>query len=120
MNDILHYAEAVVNSVTLERRDELLDALYAELEQNMELLGATAINDKLQDGVPHTIAQLLDAGIRFWILTGDKQGFGFLALTAFDVQLDVTCILKTFLLAFCNMLNLRQSLELVLLCLQFL
>jgi len=63
-----------VISITLEKRDELLDALYAELEQNMQLLGATAINDKLQDGVPHTIAQLLDAGIRFWVLTGDKQG----------------------------------------------
>jgi len=62
-------------SITLERRDELLDALYEELEQDMQLIGATAINDKLQDGVPHTIAQLLDAGIRFWVLTGDKQGF---------------------------------------------
>ena len=62
-------------SITLEHRDELLDGLYAELEQNMQLLGATAIIDQLQDGVPHTIAQLLDAGIRFWVLTGDKQGF---------------------------------------------
>ena len=79
----MHCAEAVVISITLEKRDELLDALYAELEQNMLLLGATAINDKLQDGVPHTIAQLLDAGIRFWVLTGDKQGF--FALTAFDM-----------------------------------
>ena len=61
-------------SISLERRDELLDRLYAELEHNMQLLGATAIIDKLQDGVPHTIAQLLDAGIRFWVLTGDKQG----------------------------------------------
>ena len=62
-------------SISLENRDTRLDDLYAELEQNMQLLGATAINDKLQDGVPHTIAQLLDAGIRFWVLTGDKQGF---------------------------------------------
>ena len=69
------------HSITLDKRDELLDALYAELEQNMQLLGATAINDKLQDGVPHTIAQLLDAGIRFWVLTGDKQGlFAFVSI----------------------------------------
>jgi len=67
--------QTVVNSISLENREELLDALYAELEQNMQLIGATAINDKLQEGVPHTIAQLLDAGIRFWVLTGDKQGF---------------------------------------------
>jgi len=64
----------IVISISVENRDKLLDALYAELEQNMQLLGATAIYDKLQDGVPHTIAQLLDAGIRFWVLTGDKQG----------------------------------------------
>jgi len=67
-------AGCIVISISVENRDELLDALYAELEQNMQLLGATAIYDKLQDGVPHTIAQLLDAGIRFWVLTGDKQG----------------------------------------------
>ena len=68
------HAGVFVFSISLENRDSLLDNLYAELEQNMQLIGATAINDKLQDGVPHTIAQLLDAGIRFWILTGDKQG----------------------------------------------
>jgi len=71
----MHCVKSVVISISLENRDKLLDGLYTELEQNMQLLGATAINDKLQDGVPHTIAQLLDAGIRFWVLTGDKQGF---------------------------------------------
>lgn len=35
--------------------------------------GATAIEDKLQDGVPETIADLLKANIKVWILTGDKQ-----------------------------------------------
>lgn len=74
---------SVVISISLENREELLDALYTELEQDMKLIGATAINDKLQDGVPHTIAQLLDAGIRFWVLTGDKQGC--LLQTAFVV-----------------------------------
>ena len=82
----MHYVEVVVTSISLENRDKLLDALYAELEQNMQLLGATAINDKLQDGVPHTIAQLLDAGIRFWVLTGDKQGFLYKLL--YCVRLD--------------------------------
>lgn len=40
----------------------------------MHLLGATAIEDKLQDGVPQTIANLALAGIKIWVLTGDKQG----------------------------------------------
>lgn len=39
----------------------------------MTLLGATAIEDKLQDGVPDTIAELSRANIKIWILTGDKQ-----------------------------------------------
>uniref|UniRef100_A0A1A9V9K6 Phospholipid-transporting ATPase n=1 Tax=Glossina austeni TaxID=7395 RepID=A0A1A9V9K6_GLOAU len=43
------------------------------IENNLTLLGATAIEDKLQDGVPETIASLLEAGIFIWVLTGDKQ-----------------------------------------------
>lgn len=39
----------------------------------MTLLGATAIEDKLQDGVPEAIATLLKADIKIWMLTGDKQ-----------------------------------------------
>ena len=39
----------------------------------MTLIGATAIEDKLQDGVPDAIASLADAGIKLWVLTGDKQ-----------------------------------------------
>lgn len=41
--------------------------------QNLQLLGATAIEDKLQDKVPETIETLLRADIKIWILTGDKQ-----------------------------------------------
>ena len=35
-------------------------------------MGATAIEDKLQDEVPQTIANMLDAGMSMWVLTGDK------------------------------------------------
>jgi P-type E1-E2 ATPase len=41
--------------------------------QNLTLLGATAIEDKLQEGVPETIANLAKADIKIWVLTGDKQ-----------------------------------------------
>jgi magnesium-transporting ATPase (P-type) len=37
------------------------------------LTGLTAVEDKLQDGVPNTIATLRCAGIKIWLLTGDKQ-----------------------------------------------
>ena len=39
----------------------------------MDYLGCTAIEDKLQAGVPDTIALLMKADIRVWVLTGDKQ-----------------------------------------------
>ena len=57
----------------LDGRRAALDAVAEELEQDLELLGATAIEDKLQDGVPETIATLQTAGIRVWVLTGDRQ-----------------------------------------------
>ena len=61
-------------STALVDRDDKVDKCYEEIEQNMMLIGATAIEDKLQDGVPDTIANLALAGIKIWVLTGDKQG----------------------------------------------
>lgn len=43
------------------------------MECDLQLIGATGIEDKLQDGVPQTIASLLKANIKIWMLTGDKQ-----------------------------------------------
>lgn len=43
------------------------------VERDMVLLGATAIEDKLQDDVPDTISSLAKAGIKLWVLTGDKR-----------------------------------------------
>ena len=41
---------------------------------SVQLLGATAIEDRLQEGVPETIALLREAGLKIWVLTGDKTG----------------------------------------------
>uniref|UniRef100_A0AAQ4P7E0 Phospholipid-transporting ATPase n=1 Tax=Gasterosteus aculeatus aculeatus TaxID=481459 RepID=A0AAQ4P7E0_GASAC len=60
-------------STSLDDRDGRLDELYEEIETDLQLLGATAIEDKLQDGVPQTIEQLAKADIKVWVLTGDKQ-----------------------------------------------
>nr|XP_049593787.1 probable phospholipid-transporting ATPase IM isoform X7 [Syngnathus scovelli] len=60
-------------STTIEERDEKLHELYEEIEKDLLLLGATAVEDKLQDGVPQTIEQLAKADIKIWVLTGDKQ-----------------------------------------------
>lgn len=50
-----------------------IEELEDILEQSLFLLGATAIEDKLQQGVPECIAQLVQAGTVIWILTGDKE-----------------------------------------------
>ncbi|XP_068179202.1 phospholipid-transporting ATPase ID [Antennarius striatus] len=63
-----HYADKAPNC-----REDRLAAAYEEIEQDMMLLGATAIEDKLQEGVPETIAVLSLANIKIWVLTGDKQ-----------------------------------------------
>ncbi|XP_063053157.1 probable phospholipid-transporting ATPase IM [Engraulis encrasicolus] len=59
-------------STELDNRDELLNELYEEMETDLMLLGATAVEDKLQQGVPETIACLSLANIKIWVLTGDK------------------------------------------------
>ncbi|KAL5963955.1 Phospholipid-transporting ATPase IA [Taenia solium] len=60
-------------SVAVTNRNALLDEVCELIEQDLELVGATAIEDKLQDEVPQTIANMLAAGISIWVLTGDKQ-----------------------------------------------
>uniref|UniRef100_A0A8B9YYY1 Phospholipid-transporting ATPase n=1 Tax=Buteo japonicus TaxID=224669 RepID=A0A8B9YYY1_9AVES len=60
-------------SVATTNRDEALDKVYEDIEKNLILLGATAIEDKLQDGVPETISRLSKADIKIWVLTGDKK-----------------------------------------------
>lgn len=56
----------------LQDRDDSLEEVSDAIERNLTLLGGTAIEDRLQDGVPDTIALLGDAGIKLWVLTGDK------------------------------------------------
>lgn len=54
-------------------REDKLAEILSQIEVNLSLIGATAIEDKLQDEVPETIDTLLRAGIKVWVLTGDKQ-----------------------------------------------
>ncbi|QRV93154.1 phospholipid-translocating P-type ATPase [Ceratobasidium sp. AG-Ba] len=53
-------------------RDEKVDRANELIEHSLVILGATALEDKLQEGVPDAIEQLHRAGIKLWILTGDK------------------------------------------------
>ncbi|KAL6960593.1 putative phospholipid-transporting ATPase 8 [Sarracenia purpurea var. burkii] len=56
-----------------EDRDALVDAAADKIERDLILLGATAVEDKLQKGVPECIDKLANARIKIWVLTGDKM-----------------------------------------------
>jgi P-type E1-E2 ATPase len=49
-----------------------IEKVVKDLEIDLELIGATAIEDKLQDQVADTIKSIKSAGIKLWVLTGDK------------------------------------------------
>jgi len=53
-------------------KQKKMDLLYKEFEKDIYLLGSTIVEDRLQDKVPETIRDLRLAGIKIWMLTGDK------------------------------------------------
>lgn len=60
-------------TTSLVNRQQLIENAGEMIEQDFELAGATAIEDKLQMGVPETIDKLRRANIKMWMLTGDKR-----------------------------------------------
>ena len=60
-------------STSLVDRQEMIERAGAQVERDLELGGATAIEDKLQKGVPEAIEKLRRAKIKLWMLTGDKR-----------------------------------------------
>ncbi|KAI5863163.1 phospholipid-translocating P-type ATPase [Durotheca rogersii] len=68
-NSIFEKAQTTVGG----NRSEELDKAAELIEHDFYLLGATAIEDRLQDGVPETIHTLQQANIKVWVLTGDRQ-----------------------------------------------
>lgn len=64
------YREA---ETSLEDRQRRIEEVGELLEQNLDLVGASAVEDKLQEGVPETIEKMRQAGIKVWMLTGDKR-----------------------------------------------
>ena len=57
---------------TILNQDQKVKAVISELECDYDIQGATAIEDRLQDDVSETINTIKKAGIKFWMLTGDK------------------------------------------------
>jgi phospholipid-translocating ATPase len=68
-NEIL---DDIYNDISDKREERLVD-IYAKIETNLVLIGSTGVEDKLQEKVQHTLSSLRKAGIKIWVLTGDKR-----------------------------------------------
>ena len=60
------------DELNIQNKQKLIDRLYDIIENNLVLIGGTVVEDKLQDRVPETIKEFRSAGIKIWVLTGDK------------------------------------------------
>lgn len=90
-------------STTLDNRAKKLEECAEIIEKDLRLLGATAIEDKLQDGVPETISILMEAGIKMWVLTGDRQE------TAINIGYSSKVITQSMEVLICNEPSLEKT-----------
>ncbi|KAH9073065.1 calcium transporting ATPase [Lactarius deliciosus] len=90
-------------AATINGRGEALDKAAEMIEKDMFLLGATAIEDKLQEGVPDAIHTLQLAGIKVWVLTGDRQE------TAINIGMSCRLITESMNLVIVNEENLHDT-----------
>ena len=70
-DDVKSYIKKV-KDIKKENNKNILNKMYDLIEKNLKFCGTSAIEDKLQEGVPETICTLLACNIRIWVLTGDK------------------------------------------------
>ena len=56
----------------MDDREREIKKVVSILETNMEFLGITGVEDKLQEDVCQTLENIRNAGINVWMLTGDK------------------------------------------------
>lgn len=72
-SDYLYFNELYRQAnANLREKEELLNKLNDQIEQDLILIGSTAIEDKLQEDVGETLAAFKESGIHIWVLTGDK------------------------------------------------
>lgn len=83
-------------NTALTNRAGELERVGELIEKDFFLVGATAVEDKLQDGVPETIHILGEAGIRVWVLTGDRQE------TAINIGYSCRLLVEEMTLIICN------------------
>ena len=66
----IRYEKAIISLDT--NKEILINKLAEEMERDLELVGSTAIEDKLQEEAADVISFIKEAGVKFWVLTGDK------------------------------------------------
>lgn len=72
-SEVFEYLKRHEQAITsLENRALMLEQVFESIEYGFTLVGSTAIEDRLQDGVPETITFMREAGMKVWMLTGDK------------------------------------------------
>ncbi|KIJ26520.1 hypothetical protein M422DRAFT_272396 [Sphaerobolus stellatus SS14] len=94
-------------AVTINGRGEALDKAAEMIEHDMFLFGATAIEDKLQEGVPDAIHTMQSAGIKIWVLTGDRQEM------AINIGLSCRLISKSMNMVIVNEQNAHDTQEFI-------
>uniref|UniRef100_A0A8C5AP35 Phospholipid-transporting ATPase n=1 Tax=Gadus morhua TaxID=8049 RepID=A0A8C5AP35_GADMO len=104
-------------SIATRDRDAALDQVYEQIENDLLMIGASAIEDKLQDGVPETIANLAKADIKIWVLTGDKKetaeniGFSLLVLLDLSNRITFYCSSNSYVGFACSQPHLQIALD---------
>ncbi|ELP90113.1 phospholipid-transporting ATPase, putative [Entamoeba invadens IP1] len=61
---------------TIEGREEVMKEVIKKMESEMEVIGCSGVEDKLQEGVIETLDMLVRGGIKVWVITGDKEETG--------------------------------------------
>ena len=67
----MNYEEGI-KTIPEEEKNTYKNTNLKNIEKDMILIGCTAVEDRLQDEVPDVIKEIQDAGINFWVLTGDN------------------------------------------------
>ena len=90
-----------------EEKEKLLKEAYSLVENNYFLLGATAIEDKLQDNISDVLYNFIEAGIKIWVLTGDKMD------TAKSIAYSCKLLDHSFIIFQFDNLNIEDKSELI-------
>ena len=72
MRSINETLQEIYNDIS-DKREERLVKAYEQIEMDLILIGSTGVEDRLQEKVQSTLQSLRKAGIKIWVLTGDKK-----------------------------------------------